>query len=174
MFFLDRIIYIYSVLRCITQRESLLLDRIIDVAIHMLLYRVDHKLRSNFGSISIVDLVDEIRWLPGSDQFALVEVRAVVVLVESIRSSLAGQIGVDGAAYGHKRNRGTNCPRKISLPCRDRRPSVRIFFSHHFYPSPPTLIFFLPENQFEARCNARYEHPEGDLVQAAAKKPEIS
>lgn len=125
------------------QRESLLLDRIIEYIRcnpRYIAWAVSYVITS--GSISVVDLVDEIRWLPGSDRFALVEVRAVVVLVESIRSSLAGQIGVDGAAYGHKRNRGTNCPRRISLPCRDRRPSVRIFFSHHFYPSPPTLIFF--------------------------------
>lgn len=128
------------------------------------------------GSISVVDLVDEIRRLQGSDRFALVEVRVVAVLVESTQSSLAGQIGVDGAAYGHKRSRGADSAREEFLSPLE---IVVLLFTSFFLITFTRLLllpFFLPENQFEARCNARYEHPEGDLttVQAAAKKPEIS
>lgn len=44
--------------------------------------------------------------------------------------------------WAQKKPRSGLCPRRISLPSRDRCPSVHIFFSHHFYPSPPTPIFF--------------------------------
>lgn len=35
------------------------------------------------GSIPVVDLADQIRWLPGSDRFASAKVRAVAVLGRS-------------------------------------------------------------------------------------------
>jgi len=76
------------------------------------------------------------------------------------------------------------CPR-ISFPLPSPRFAhlllASFFFSSLLPVSSYFHFFFLPENQFEARCNARYRgegggHPEGDLVavQAVAKKPEIS
>lgn len=130
------------------------------------------------GSIPVVDLADQIRWFPGSDRFApaIRSVRAVAVLVESARSSSAGQIGVD-RARASARHMGTkgigHCSGRerslLSHPLRQspwHRPSARIFFSlallitfSRLLPLPFSRFFFLPENQSEARCNARYPVP---------------
>lgn len=132
----------YSALRY-DNRESSLRGRMVDarIAIRVASRGPCVSYAATSGSIPVVDLADQIRWLPGSDRFAPAEVRAVasplVLVVESARSSSAGQIGVDGAAYGHKRSRKSSglCPREESasfLPSPDRPPSDRIFF---FLPS---------------------------------------
>lgn len=54
------------------------------------------------------------------------------------------------------------CPRISFSPSLGSPTSCsHLFFPHRFYPSPPTSIFFSPENQFEARCNARYRGAPG-------------
>lgn len=110
-------------------------------ALQSMSYRVGRELRGNFR-VDFNRRSREIRRLPGSDRFALLEVRAVAVLVESTRSSLAGQIGVDGAAYGHKRNEEANSTRerRISLfPL-----EIAILLSASFFFITFTQLLLLP------------------------------
>lgn len=129
-------------------------DRIVDarVAIHVASRGCRELLPD---SIPVVGLMDQIRRLPGSGSIRSGG-DAYRPRLESTRSSSAGQIGVDGAAYGHKRSRSGLSAREESLP-----PPPSLFAS--FFPITFTrlllLPFFLPENQSDVRCNARYEAP---------------
>jgi len=95
------------------------------------------------GSISVVDLVDEIRQLPG---------KRSIHSGGSTRSSHPCR--VHPIVIGGSDRRGWRGiwaqkePRRI-LPEEFLFPLLRspsfcsdLFFSHHFYPSPPTSIFF--------------------------------
>lgn len=117
--------------------------------------------------------MDQIRRLPGSGSIRSGG-DAYRPRLESTRSSSAGQIGVDGAAYGHKRSRSGLSAREESLP-----PPPSLFAS--FFPITFTRLLLLPfffyrktSPTLDAMRDTR--HPEGGLaaVQAAAKKPEIS
>lgn len=131
----------------------------------------------------VVDLADQIRWLPGSDRFAPAEVRAARAVVSRVpllvaSGPLSSIVVVSGSdrrgrrgIWAQKKLEGarTLMPRVESAL--SRHPSLffllsrighlliaSFFFLSHssFLPVRLLLPFFLPENQFEARCNARY------------------
>lgn len=110
-------------------------DRIVDarVAIHVASRGCRELLPD---SIPVVGLVDQIRRLPGSGSIRSGG-DAYRPRLESTRSSSAGQIGVDGAAYGHKRSRSGLSAREEPLP-----PPPSLFAS--FFPITFTRLLLLP------------------------------
>lgn len=158
---LDRIFTCnYYIMRC-TIEESLCADRIVDARAQQIHVASRGRRELLPDSTPVIDLVDQIRRLPGSGSIRSGgDAWRPPARVGSIVISGSDRRGWRGIWTQKEPERAIR-PRRISL---SSFPLAIFLYSHLFFPitfhpSPPTPIFLLPENQSDARCNARYEAP---------------